>query len=45
MDEAKVVKVDTCQYCKGHKNKPSYCNTKKEYVGRKAKKCDDFKKK
>ncbi len=45
MDEAKVVKVDTCQNCKGHKNKPSKCNTHDKFIGRKAKICVDFKKK
>ncbi len=45
MDETKVVKVGTCQDCKGHKNKPSRCITYKKYVGRKEKICDDFKKK
>ncbi len=33
-----------CQNCKSHKNNPSYCNLKKEHVGRKST-CDDFVKK
>jgi len=39
------VKEDTCQDCKGHKNKPSRCIIHDKFVGRKEKICDKFKKK
>lgn len=32
-----------CQYCNSHKNHPSFCKTKKTYVGRKQEACDKFK--
>ena len=36
------VKVKVCQDCKSHKNNPSFCKDKGEYVGRKHKDCKKF---
>lgn len=32
-----------CQSCKFHSNNPSYCGFHKKHVGRKADKCDNYK--
>jgi hypothetical protein len=42
--KAKVAEPSTdnfCQDCKTHRNKPSYCTLKNEYVGRKSV-CEQF---
>lgn len=37
------IEMATCQDCKWHKSKPSFCSKKKNYVGRKLIACDLFK--